>query len=496
MLDSDHSLPGGAAEALGRTTRTLRVDLLGVVAPHEPPGRVVLVCSTLAAAGSTNEASHGEAFELVLRDGSTVRVDLEDFPSDGLSAPKTSERGTWRQVEQTALARPFRGRGPGPHVKVTVDGACVATGDEVLVIGMPTDEQLEAGEDAYRERRILRLSEVRATRVAKGAAAIEQARAAAKLAKTSRERPRRRLPSKKSLLIGALVIIVLAALGSALLRDPWLWATWGAGLSSAVIFGLSVSRDTDSPGAPAAGETFLDIIAAIQLFIALAMLLGAHAVALAAGGQSMAGMSAAAFAVAGILACLGAARATRQPRRHARIMLDAPAHTETSMDGDWERFCGTVEDPTPVRVSGVAAAMSRVVSQGETSVVVDDTFVLVSDERRIEVDPSDAIWSSTARRSVPMLEDPMGRVLEEIPVGARALVVGRKRNQGGRARIAASGPESLFIFAVPEREEPLDTLRRWQASDRRNQRLQLALCCLAVTLSVLALAATLPHAPR
>src|SRR5262245_31626850 len=103
-----------------------RLRLAGVVAAE--PGGVVLAEVTMRAEG--NETPSGlwtRPFELALGNGDRVRV--EAASDVRLVAPEGSARGAWRDVEEHALARPFRQKAPGPHVEVKLRGRAVSAGD-------------------------------------------------------------------------------------------------------------------------------------------------------------------------------------------------------------------------------------------------------------------------------------------------------------------------------------------------------------------------------
>jgi hypothetical protein len=259
---------------------------------------------------------------------------------------------------------------------------------------------------------------------------------------------------------------------------PWLLAEWAAGITYLV---LAIWRDDRKTLFEAPSTHPLEVTSFIVALAAVLSLLFDHAMALFTGWPfdtrpevTVVRFVPLGFAVAAWLLFAVLVLRTRFPAAVTRVMLAARQHEAPIADGSWGALVGTVEDPTPVSVSGEPAAVSRVMNHGKLDVVLDDTFVLKSSIGPVTVDPRDAIWTSTARRKVTGAG---GYVLEEVPVGAKALVVGRASSKEGAPRIASTGPESLFLLAVPADQEPREVLELYLASRRRWLWVELAVSC-------------------
>jgi hypothetical protein len=446
----------------------------------------VLVRATLAAGeGPAEAAAEARDFELELEDGSVVQVSAEGLGPDAIHGDEVSRRAPWHELEQSPLARAFRGRGPGPHIKAKLSGLCALPGDAIDVIGEVTETAGEGG--TYREAGPERIARVRALHAGIARAGTRQIESIlSRQAHLSRPKKRRFQPPRtRTIVIWTIVIAILALIGKALVASPWLLLEWLGFVLLVIGIAVSMGREQNGMGAAGHGDVVPDWLATLACFGAGMLTLIDHAAAALGRSQGHVAVACAIAATGCASGLAGNVIGLRRARRWARVMLDAPVHDREGPDGAWGASTGTVCDPTPVEVSGMPAAISRVRTGDVTNVVVQQSFELESAIGTIEADPRQAIWTSWAHRAVSTVAKHDDRVIvEEIPVGATALVVGRLRRDEATLAISATGPESLFVYAPAPREEPRAALEKWAHGAKKLVILHAAL--LAIALAALA----------
>src|SRR5262249_7417758 len=119
---------------------------------------------------------------------------------------------------------------------------------------------------------------------------------------------------------------------------------------------------------------------------------------------------------------------------------------------------GRVADPTPLTTTEVPSAMALITTAGEDRFAYEGTFVVESAAGRLEIDPARALWASgvTTTRKI---DDASVRE-EVVPIGGTGIVAGRLQRREGGPYLAATGPESLVLFASRADEAPIEALRR------------------------------------
>lgn len=437
--------------------------------------RARLVAASAKDAPAVDEATR-EPFTLELHDGTTVRVvpkpDVNVFGDDSV------ERGVWGDRSSHPLARPFAGRGPGPHVNVVLSGVVFAPGDRIVVAG----EVLAAdpvGEGGYRAQQSVVVSEVSATAISTPGAADRIPPEAAP--RRAADEPR---SWKRHLWIG-LVITIVCVVGKAIWTSPAILVE----LLVLVLACVAMTRNsTDAPRfVPISGVAdFLETMGFLAMGLAMIAVATSFVLAVFSLGEWPDPSWIAIACTFAAITSLVQRRAQRGSFDIARAILGAPEHAE---DGKWRRIGGVVEDPTPVKVVGAPSALSRV-TEGATSIVTDGAFLVRAGDVLVEVWPDEAVWSSTVRaKSVTKKIEAEGEQTsitheELIPVGGKAVVVARMVRHETGLRAASTGPESLLLFATAAEQDPVQELASFVAAHRRAGIVQVVLVAITAAIAV------------
>lgn len=400
---------------------------------------------------------------LLLDSGEEVLVHLS---TETRFAPVHERRGAWGELEQTEAGQCFAKRGPGPHVRVTLESALLKAGDTIEVLGRVKAQGPAAG-GGPRVSPGLRPTQLEAALVAGGE---DPARA---LETLFHQRPSRSAGELLRAHWGKLALLLLlvfsAWIFSRIVVRPWallglaamlvalLHAYWTVAGPALPPFYLapreagSSSRSPEKGGGEAAeliGYLILGLSTLLATFphVIILLISALSDDALPTGTLRAKNDPRTFHSIAYWLALVASFTVPvfslwrwLSWRRLAALLWSAPP-----LQGDgWGGVVGVIQDDTPVEVSGRAVALyHHTRSNGKKQPTTQEqhfrgSFQLESEQGDFEIEPAHLIWASEEK--VP------NSTGAELPVGATALVVGRP----DRGRFAATGDESLLLFAGP-----------------------------------------------
>jgi hypothetical protein len=479
----DDGLPNlshGEAHPIGAWVR-----LKGVVigAPDLLAGEL-----TLSTRGKPQEHRYANAFRLQLENQQQLTL----HSALCYAAPTFEHEGRWAELSSLPEAAPFHSRAPGPHVKATLSGWTLRPGQHIEALGRVVKVGLSSEGEEFRQAAKTILLEVEVKLLTHGddagkrlesiyheAHALQRPRAPYSLRLKERatalyERVAAWMMANKAAL-GVLGWLAIAALhlsqwgtpdfffGLVMLvialylyyqraplppffiaesyasngytRSSWVWWIGGISLVVALFFRLlgSTSHRTKSGGTiPPMDPSTLKIVVLCLLFPAVIFLIVEHL------------------------------RFTASSWRIAWLMLRAPRATP----GQW----GHVEGAP---LTQDKALLNRVERQRKNYDAVTDFYLSgeIQDQREAfaiqrqgddvttQITPQNALWSSTKFAISEWLrgagKEPKTRTFQmSAHASQRFLLVGRANGD----TLAATGPESLFIFAADE--DPRGTLRK------------------------------------
>jgi hypothetical protein len=423
-------------------------------------GAIVVRRAELVAEGGERETSRdGDTLDLVLDDGTSVRVAIDD---ETRVAPQRVQSGRWSELESSEDAAAFRRRAPAPHVRVKrLASTSVRDGDRVELVGVPTEEIDVVGEaGGYRSASGKRIVAVRARHLAVGDDA-------------TRELDRSLAPEE-----GWLRLIFGAVFGGIFTGIAWLVETvveqlqWVA--TGLCIVGLVVS-------------VFVPPMVAV--YLSSACLGGLGFIAFLAHKRhepphfTTGNEHAASYffwwgifmppVYAGLplivflwllIDPLVNAISSRRTARRMRVLVTTPRFAKDRADGAWGSTVGTV-------VEGKG--------DGKSELVLD------TDAGRATLVEARAPWSTSPRG---------GGSRGEIGAGWRVLLVGRIERAGEAIAFRYSGPDSLMYFATPAEIDPESAARSYLAR-RRNTYAFMVVLALLVLGATLWFLAKMPPSP-
>lgn len=461
------------------------------------PGGPVALDVTLEAKKKTHRAEPVRSTFVLETDEGEVEIRTSE---DTELVPEEKQSGTWGSLASSPLARAVRDRAPGDHVKVSLRGVVVASGDRVTVRGEVVDRERS---DAYRGGPTGRVTVLQATLIGcgdDGAEVIaERDREAAKRASEAVERPAAPRPKKEpspplaldtAVVLGVAGVALVGVMGSMVAVDAgprWvrpLALTLGIAALTLAIFTwrrrrwlpvFRESRKSRGQGLPWAVSGFAftyEATLAIGLGLTLFQLLGAG---LASGAVLMALVP----CVGTLVAAIWLAVVDRGSARVLRLLLTS--RRAGARDGSWGLYEGTLRE-------GSLSATRRFVSRSstrtesykdssgnmqtrevtrswyewnESSGGTSAGALELANGVRVSLDLRGATWASTSRE-VTLGDEPSYR--EDAKSGHRVLVLGRITQEGDALAIRATGPESLVLLATGEHDAPrAAALRLWAA---------------------------------
>jgi hypothetical protein len=149
-----------------------------------------------------------------------------------------------------------------------------------------------------------------------------------------------------------------------------------------------------------------------------------------------------------------------------RIMRSLAAPATPPEDGKSGVFVGSVGDKTPaqffsqlIAIGTVHTVRRRGPSKGYEKTIVterkgfDSTFQLSVGKDEIDIDPTNALWSSELR-------DKHETWSVFIPLKAEVVATGTPRRDGGKLTLKSTGGHSLAFYAVAAGQDPQAWLRR------------------------------------
>ncbi len=515
------------------TTETVR--LAGTVVGAEDS--VVLGWSELNADGERQRAWWTrQGFSLERADGSTVEVVVDGHALQLVVTDKRTAR--WKDIESEPMCEPFRHRGPAPHRRVTVKSATVRVGDQVEMLAEVIERAFVESAQTHRaapERTIQAVSPRLMAAGPDAASALDRA-LEARQPKDTKAQPRRsamgqaptgRSPStggspappvgRRALrTLGALFWLAVAV-GSVVLAvtRPFapitldLVATAVGAVATAVLFHWSrlgmpafIGKSRLGSVAPKTKRTV--VVGVLTMWLMLpSTFYGADHATLSHNNSWF--TNAVWFAY--VLAVTGWLwYSTRTSARIVGALVEAPEASRPLVDGEWARFDGVVEDPTPIKVAGVDAAVALTTSRkssgdSDPDIVVDRLavlggFVVRTEHDAIEVIPTGSAWASQITSWAPAsrADDELRAVSTElIPVGASISIAGRVQlARNGRPSLRSTGRESLVFYAGRSGADLVLSLRR----KRIIRRLALGLLVASLAGIIVANVALQPRLPE
>jgi hypothetical protein len=182
----------------------------------------------------------------------------------------------------------------------------------------------------------------------------------------------------------------------------------------------------------------------------------------------------------------------RRDRRTLATVLGKPTSPRTHAGG-WTVLEGVIEDPTPVKVAGNAAALAVSVRYDkgigsspdiETSrkFLNQEWFVIRAEDGSVVVDPNEIVWATTVHVSE---EHGLQASFEAwIPVGGKVAACGMIERDGdgtnGTLRLRARGTTPAVVFATSKEGRP----RPYARASVRGHMLTTAVLFLAAAIEV------------
>jgi len=408
-------------------------------------GAIVLRRAELVTDGGERVRSdEGDAIDVVLDDGSSVRVQLGEQTA---VLPARVRTGKWGDLESDEAATAFRKRAPAPHVEVKrLASTLVKDGDAIELVGEPLEEIETSDASGYRSASGKRIVAVRASHVAVGSDAgreIDRALARGK---------------------GFFLDIVTLVFGGIFLGAAWLlektveqfqWVVTVVLVAAAIVAPL-----------------FPPMVA---IYVESATLGGLGLVAYLAhkrrepphfttGNEHAASyffwwgifmppvyalLPAIVFLWLVIEPIINAVSSRRTARR-MRVLVGTPPFSADRPDGAWGSAWGTIE-------------------KGTTD------FTLRTADGPIEVLAGGAPWSTT----------PSGGDRIAVGPGKSVLLVGRiERGDGGVVRVRYTGPDALMYFVTPSDLDPAAEVRRYLSRRARTYAFMISLSMVVLVVSL------------
>ncbi len=449
---------------------------------------------------------HLKRGEIVVTTEDGEAVEVKTTRATVLLTPAEA-RGTWGELLEDPLSRPFDGEAPGDHVEVRLAGVAIKPGDEVAILG-GGEAPLEA--DGYRgsrqEGRVVDAQVVargndRRDALSRWQQEEADAKQEADEVRRKAEREARHTPPDLPIRhhrTAAFVGLALLAGGLALFAAEAGPRTLRALLPAVGIFVTAFSlfcvrrrRFLPSFAPPAhtghrrparwsssGAVTSGFVVAALSTFFGTVLALG--------------------FSVAGVLLLLTAslpalalALVLALDERHSvsrlKMLLRAPPHEPGG--GGMRTLVITLLGGHLVR-QRIGATVGNLVAgfdaSSETQRGQADEFEMegtTADGREVRIRPSGALFGSVGRSAVQRGEGRSREIVvtEEIGEGDQVLVLGRPDDEGDAIELASTGPESLLLLGA--RGDVLSAARRALWAHRGSVAALLGLAALGLALA-------------
>ncbi|MCC6997542.1 MAG: hypothetical protein IT370_23195 [Deltaproteobacteria bacterium] len=432
-----------------------------------------------------------------------VEVGAADF------LPERELRDQWGDLESQPLASLVRGHAPGPHRKVTVTGAVVSAGDRVVVHGVVLESRFAGGGDGdgggYRSAARSVPQRVQAVVIGVGSAAeaaiaahLEQQAERARLADTRLRRQRaaqaearrdRGLVRRDRVSVVTVVLMLAFVLGlgalGALVRPPRGTLNFGAVAAGALaLFGWLLATqaqpalhlaDGDDSQSSTTGSVVLTMVLLGVLVLGTLTLInwGQRG----KGGKRVEVSHVVFWGWCAMLTFIAVVSwlTTRRFRIIARTLLSAPPLSAAPEDRTWGAVEGAFRPRAgsrllPVLDTGAALALHVRASKDGTGkhawsgkvdrLRVESGFEIETPGGVVGCATAQALWCSVAglERKDTTSKPPTTDTVTLIGTDTRVLVAGRF--MAGAGQLAATGTESLLMFAVHEPDDARAVLRR------------------------------------
>jgi hypothetical protein len=421
--------------------------------------------------------------------------------------PEAKRRAPWGQLESEEVFRPLAKRAPGPHIEVSAEHSLIHPGDTVEIFG-----QIEEDTDTASYRNTGK--QLSAATITSGASASKlmedwYAKTQKSLAGESKKKP---FPLGK-LVLGALALVMLLVAYRLFTFLPT--AVVALSFTFGVVFYVEFFTSKDLPpfycyqstNKEAASKAhwmssvfyalaliptllpglFITGFASISMIFIRLFHIESNPREMREFEQLAIGFCAVVF-VSALFQVLSLWLSRRSWKKFADIILNAKPFDPNNPDA-WAAVPGVLRDTTPVEVCGresaiyflerTTATSSANKKSTSTSTASEQdsrgTFFLDTMAGTIEVDPTDAIWSSTTTAESALAPQENQRVTHNARLLAQrdfVLAVGRVQDQ----KMYSTGPQSLFLFG--DANEPKVALEGALRANTKSLLWMIGLTCL------------------